>query len=77
MREKWYLANPAEIGESDKVWVLHGAGLWALRCHKQEGIVQLSNQLGFHLRMLRYEVPAQPSPSERSILLSCPRVMAM
>ena len=57
-RGETHLAHPAEVGQRIEISVFHGAGLGALRCHKQAGLIQLSRQLGLHLRVLRDQIPA-------------------
>lgn len=56
-----HLADPAEVSEPAQVCILHRAGRWALRCHEQARIVQLSRQPGLDLRVLPDEVPARAS----------------
>ena len=58
VRGETHLAHPAEVGQRIQISVFHGAWLGALRCHQQAGLVQLSRQLGLHLRVLRDQVPA-------------------
>ena len=56
-REIACLADPAEVGEVCQISILHGARRWALRCQQQACLVQLSHQLGLHLRVLLDEIP--------------------